>query len=192
MRRPLGAAERDAGSHIPKTLLFPPRRLRGAMALPPSYDERGRCPMVVDGRFSIYERRLACAAPTASSSDHRSGTRSARRRRAVSALALRTPVRRRPSAPRGAGRRTRAVEPGSIQHSPRRPGRRSVTLTARGKRGGRRQRRLSCSQDSPVSKIWPMRMALPNPSWIPRSMPQFGAHLPSAPPTGDPIRPHRR
>lgn len=48
--------ERDALNHIPAALLFPaPRRPRGHVVL--GYDERGHCPMLVDGRCSIYEHR---------------------------------------------------------------------------------------------------------------------------------------
>lgn len=52
----VGPDEADALAHIPAALLFP------APGLPPGhllmgYDERGRCPMLVDGRCSIYEHR---------------------------------------------------------------------------------------------------------------------------------------
>jgi len=48
--------ERDALDHIPRPLLFPaPNRPAGAMVL--GYDERGHCPMLVDGACSIYEHR---------------------------------------------------------------------------------------------------------------------------------------
>jgi uncharacterized protein len=48
--------EHDALAHVPTALLFP------APGLPPGhvvlgYDERGHCPMLVDGRCSIYEHR---------------------------------------------------------------------------------------------------------------------------------------
>lgn len=43
-------------AHIPYELLFPaPRMPRGHVVL--GYDERGHCPMLVDDRCSIYERR---------------------------------------------------------------------------------------------------------------------------------------
>jgi Fe-S-cluster containining protein len=48
--------EADALAHIPRRLLFPaPGRARGHVVL--GYDEHGRCPMLVDGRCSIYEHR---------------------------------------------------------------------------------------------------------------------------------------
>jgi Fe-S-cluster containining protein len=48
--------ETDTLAHIPAALLFPaPGRPRGHVLL--GYDERGHCPMLVDGRCSIYEHR---------------------------------------------------------------------------------------------------------------------------------------
>ena len=48
--------ETDTLAHIPKALLFPaPRMPRGHVLM--GYDERGHCPMLVDGRCSIYEHR---------------------------------------------------------------------------------------------------------------------------------------
>ncbi len=48
--------EVDAIAHIPAELLFPaPRAPRGHVLL--GYDERGHCPMLVDGGCSIYEHR---------------------------------------------------------------------------------------------------------------------------------------
>jgi uncharacterized protein len=48
--------ERDVLAHIPAELLFPaPGRPRGHVLL--GYDERGHCPMLVDGACSIYEHR---------------------------------------------------------------------------------------------------------------------------------------
>ena len=48
--------ETDTLSHIPSALLFPaPRLPRGHVLL--GYDERGHCPMLVDGQCSIYEHR---------------------------------------------------------------------------------------------------------------------------------------
>jgi Fe-S-cluster containining protein len=48
--------EADTLAHIPPRLLFPaPRRPRGHVLL--GYDEHGHCPMLVDGRCSIYEHR---------------------------------------------------------------------------------------------------------------------------------------
>lgn len=53
---PIGPDETDTLAHIPKAVLFPaPRRSEGHVLLP--YDERGHCPMLVDGRCSIYEHR---------------------------------------------------------------------------------------------------------------------------------------
>jgi uncharacterized protein len=53
---PIGPDETDTLAHIPKDLLFPaPRLSKGHVVLP--YDERGHCPMLVDGRCSIYEHR---------------------------------------------------------------------------------------------------------------------------------------
>ena len=52
----IGPDETDTLSHIPAALLFPaPRLPRGHVLL--GYDERGHCPMLVDGRCSIYEHR---------------------------------------------------------------------------------------------------------------------------------------
>lgn len=48
--------EVDALAHIPSALLFPaPMMPAGHVLL--GYDERGHCPMLVDGRCSIYEHR---------------------------------------------------------------------------------------------------------------------------------------
>ena len=48
--------ERDTLARIPPTLLFPaPRRPAGHVVL--GHDERGHCPMLVDGACSIYEHR---------------------------------------------------------------------------------------------------------------------------------------
>ncbi len=48
--------ERDTLAHIPAELLFPaPLRPRGHVVL--GYDERGHCPMLVDGACSIYAHR---------------------------------------------------------------------------------------------------------------------------------------
>jgi len=48
--------ETDARAHIPAELLFPaPRLPAGHLLL--GYDERGHCPMLVDGACSIYEHR---------------------------------------------------------------------------------------------------------------------------------------
>jgi len=48
--------ETDTLAHIPAALLFPaPRRPPGHVLL--GYDERGHCPMLIDGRCSIYEHR---------------------------------------------------------------------------------------------------------------------------------------
>jgi len=63
---PIGPDETDTLAHIPKELLFPAPRLsegpRGSGGVPRrayllGYDERGHCPMLVDGRCSIYEHR---------------------------------------------------------------------------------------------------------------------------------------
>jgi Fe-S-cluster containining protein len=52
----IGPDETDALAHIPAELLFPaPRLPRGHVLL--GYDERGYCPMLVDGACSIYEHR---------------------------------------------------------------------------------------------------------------------------------------
>ena len=52
----IGPDETDALAHIPAELLFPaPRLPRGHVLL--GYDERGHCPMLVDGACSIYEHR---------------------------------------------------------------------------------------------------------------------------------------
>ena len=48
--------ETDALDHIPAELLFPaPQRPSGHVLL--GYDDRGHCPMLVNGRCSIYEHR---------------------------------------------------------------------------------------------------------------------------------------
>ncbi|HEY6625274.1 MAG TPA: YkgJ family cysteine cluster protein [Acidimicrobiales bacterium] len=48
--------ETDTLSHVPADLLFPaPRLPSGHVVL--GYDERGRCPMLIDNRCSIYEHR---------------------------------------------------------------------------------------------------------------------------------------
>jgi Fe-S-cluster containining protein len=53
---PIGPDETDALAHIPKELLFPaPRLPSGHVVL--GYDEHGCCPMLEDGRCSIYEHR---------------------------------------------------------------------------------------------------------------------------------------
>ena len=52
----IGPDETDTLSHIPAELLFPaPRLPRGHVVL--GYDGRGHCPMLSDGRCSIYEHR---------------------------------------------------------------------------------------------------------------------------------------
>jgi hypothetical protein len=53
---PIEPDEAETLAHIPAELLFPaPRRPRGHLLL--GYDERGHCPMLVDGGCSIYEHR---------------------------------------------------------------------------------------------------------------------------------------
>lgn len=52
----IGPDEVDTLRHIPAVLLFPaPRMPKGHVLL--GYDERGHCPMLVDGACSIYEHR---------------------------------------------------------------------------------------------------------------------------------------
>ncbi len=52
----VGPEETDALAHIPSELLFPaPRLPRGHFVL--GYDERGHCPMLIDGACSIYDHR---------------------------------------------------------------------------------------------------------------------------------------
>jgi Fe-S-cluster containining protein len=52
----IGADEADCLAHIPAALLFPaPGMPDGTVVL--GYDERGRCPMLVDGACSIYHHR---------------------------------------------------------------------------------------------------------------------------------------
>ena len=52
----IGPEELDTLSRIPAELKFPaPGRPRGHVVL--GYDERGHCPMLVDGTCSIYEHR---------------------------------------------------------------------------------------------------------------------------------------
>jgi hypothetical protein len=53
---PIEPNETDTLAHIPRALLFPaPRRPPGHLVL--GYDDRGHCPMLADGRCSIYEHR---------------------------------------------------------------------------------------------------------------------------------------
>jgi uncharacterized protein len=53
---PIGPDETETLARIPAALLFrAPRRPRGHVVL--GYDERGHCPMLIDGRCSIYEHR---------------------------------------------------------------------------------------------------------------------------------------
>jgi len=48
--------ETETLAHIPSDLLFPaPGMPRGHVVL--GYDERGHCPMLIDGRCSVYEHR---------------------------------------------------------------------------------------------------------------------------------------
>ena len=52
----IGPEETDALAHIPAGVLFPaPRMPRGHVLM--GYDERGHCPMLVDGACSIYAHR---------------------------------------------------------------------------------------------------------------------------------------
>ena len=52
----IGPDEADTLAHVPSELLFPaPGMPRGHVVL--GYDERGHCPMLVDGVCSIYEHR---------------------------------------------------------------------------------------------------------------------------------------
>ncbi len=52
----IGPDETETLAHIPKALLFPaPLLPRGHLLL--GYDERGHCPMLVEGLCSIYEHR---------------------------------------------------------------------------------------------------------------------------------------
>jgi hypothetical protein len=52
----IGPDETDTLARIPAELLFPaPRRPHGHFVL--GYDERGHCPMLVEGRCSIYDHR---------------------------------------------------------------------------------------------------------------------------------------
>ena len=52
----IGPDEAGTLAHIPSALLFPaPQMPQGHVLL--GYDERGHCPMLVDGRCSIYEHR---------------------------------------------------------------------------------------------------------------------------------------
>ncbi|MGD9700909.1 MAG: YkgJ family cysteine cluster protein [Acidimicrobiia bacterium] len=52
----IGPDEADTLSHIPAELLFPaPRLPRGHVLL--GFDQRGHCPMLIDGQCSIYEHR---------------------------------------------------------------------------------------------------------------------------------------
>lgn len=52
----IGPDELDTLAHIPTALLFPtPRRPRGHVLM--GYDERGHCPMLIDGQCSIYDHR---------------------------------------------------------------------------------------------------------------------------------------
>jgi hypothetical protein len=51
----VGRDELDAVAHIPRELLFPAPGRRDLLVI--GYDERGHCPMLVDGTCSIYEHR---------------------------------------------------------------------------------------------------------------------------------------
>ena len=52
----IGPDETETLAHIPRELLFPaPRLPKGHVVL--GYDERGHCPMLIDGCCSIYEHR---------------------------------------------------------------------------------------------------------------------------------------
>lgn len=52
----IGPDEADVLAHIPPALLFPaPGRPRGHVLL--GFDERGHCPMLIEGRCSIYAHR---------------------------------------------------------------------------------------------------------------------------------------
>ena len=52
----IGPRETDALAHIPRALLFPaPQLPKGNVLM--GYDERGHCPMLIDGACSIYEHR---------------------------------------------------------------------------------------------------------------------------------------
>jgi Fe-S-cluster containining protein len=53
---PIGPEETDTLAHIPGPLLFPAPGLPTGHVLM-GYDERGHCPMLVDGACSIYEHR---------------------------------------------------------------------------------------------------------------------------------------
>ncbi len=53
---PIGPDEADTLAHIPPELLFPAPRLPPGHVLLP-HDRHGRCPMLVDGRCSIYDHR---------------------------------------------------------------------------------------------------------------------------------------
>lgn len=52
----VGPDETDALAHIPAALLFPAPGLPAGHRLM-GYDDRGRCPMLVDGRCSVYAHR---------------------------------------------------------------------------------------------------------------------------------------
>lgn len=52
----IGPDETDTLAHIPAELLFPAPRMPADHVLL-GYDTRGHCPMLVDGRCSIYEHR---------------------------------------------------------------------------------------------------------------------------------------
>jgi Fe-S-cluster containining protein len=52
----IGPDEADALAHIPRQLLFPAPRMPAGHVLM-GYDERGHCPMLVDGACSIYAHR---------------------------------------------------------------------------------------------------------------------------------------
>ena len=51
----IGPDEPDTIAHIPKALLFPAPGRPGHVVL--GYDERGHCPLLVEGACSIYEHR---------------------------------------------------------------------------------------------------------------------------------------
>ena len=127
--------ERDALAHIPAELLFPaPGRPRGHVLL--GYDERGHCPMLVDGACSIYAHRprtcrtYDCRVFAAAGVDPGDGQ--APDRQPGPHLAVRLPDRRRPGSARGrtscgevsgrAPRRASGRRPGAQRHPARRAG----------------------------------------------------------------------
>ena len=128
--------ETETLAHIPAELLFPaPRAPRGHVLL--GYDERGHCPMLIDGGCSIYEHRprtcrtYDCRVFAATGVEV-DGEQPAIRTR-VRRWEFTFPGRRRPGAPRRSARARRgscaSIAPSSATTRRRNPTRLAVAAT---------------------------------------------------------------